>query len=53
MSHNENTSRNVINILSDFQNISIFTLGSYPRSYDSEGACYYPFFKRGVICCGC
>ena len=35
MSHNKNTSRNVINILSDFRNISTYTCGSYPRSYDS------------------
>ena len=48
MSHNENTG-----LKSDFRNISTFTFGSCPRSYDSVVRILHTSFKRGVICCGC
>ena len=53
MSHNENTSRNVINILSDFRNISTFAFGSCPSSYDSVVRMLIFQSFKNVISCGC
>ena len=44
MSYNENTSKNVRNIFSGFRNMSTFTSGFCPRSYDARN---YPSLKRG------
>ena len=53
MSHSENTSRNVINIYQISE--TYLNLQSVPTLdlMTQWCACYYPSFKRGVICCGC